>query len=145
MINQTNADVGCRLVGEFVDEAELPPDGDFHHGEVVSPRIAANYIDEWTGNGVAAENLSRALLRVVQEETHAPSRAQIVESLVRLQAVIALREVLSQTSPADIDLQTSAVQALAQLFALTGNETRLARSPKEGQAPLPANEAGSKA
>jgi hypothetical protein len=103
MIVQTNPHVGCLLVGEYVDEAELPPDAVFHEGEVVRPRLAANHIELWSNNG----NLCRALLRVVQEETHGPSRAQMVESIVRLQVMETLRDVLRQPSPKGTDLGSS--------------------------------------
>ncbi len=47
MSEHTNANVGCLLVGEYVDEAELPADLAPHRGEVVRPDMAANYLDPW--------------------------------------------------------------------------------------------------
>lgn len=47
MTNHTNAEVGCLLVGEYVDEAELPTNVTFHRGEVVRPQVVANYLDLW--------------------------------------------------------------------------------------------------
>ncbi len=47
MTNNTNAEVGCRLVGEFVDDGgchgtiALPP------GEVVPTQVVATYVDLW--------------------------------------------------------------------------------------------------
>jgi hypothetical protein len=37
----------CLLVGEFVDEAELPPNLTFHRGEAVRPQVVGNYLDVW--------------------------------------------------------------------------------------------------
>jgi hypothetical protein len=42
-----NANVGCQLVGEYVDEAELPANVPVHSGEVVHAQIAANCLDFW--------------------------------------------------------------------------------------------------
>lgn len=47
MANCANAEVGCLLVGEYVDTAELPANGAFHGGEVVRPQVVANYLDVW--------------------------------------------------------------------------------------------------
>ncbi len=47
MTNPVNANVGCFLVGEYVDEAELPANPAFSHGEIVRPQIVANYRDLW--------------------------------------------------------------------------------------------------
>jgi hypothetical protein len=35
----------CRLVAEFVDEAELPPAAEIHSGEVVRPRMVGDFSD----------------------------------------------------------------------------------------------------
>jgi hypothetical protein len=37
MTNPANVDVSCRLIGDFVDVGELPPDVIFARGEVVNP------------------------------------------------------------------------------------------------------------
>jgi hypothetical protein len=47
MTNDTNANVGCLLVGEYVDEAELPANVAFGRGEAVRPQIVGNYLDLW--------------------------------------------------------------------------------------------------
>jgi hypothetical protein len=47
MANHTSTNVGCQLVGEYVDEAELPTNLAFHHGEVVRPQVVANCSDLW--------------------------------------------------------------------------------------------------
>jgi hypothetical protein len=47
MTTPVNATVGCQLVGDYVDEAECPANLAFHQGEVVRPRIVANFIDLW--------------------------------------------------------------------------------------------------
>ena len=45
MSNPANAIVGCHLVGEYVDEAELPANLAFHRGEVVRPQAGSDYLD----------------------------------------------------------------------------------------------------
>jgi hypothetical protein len=47
MTNHASANIGCLLVGEYVDEAELPTDLACHGGEVVRPQVVANYLDLW--------------------------------------------------------------------------------------------------
>lgn len=47
MTNHANADVGCLLVGEYVDEGEPPTGFAAHRGEVVRPQIVADYLDLW--------------------------------------------------------------------------------------------------
>lgn len=47
MTDHSSADVGCHLVGEYVDEAELPANVAFHRGEVVRPQIVASHLDVW--------------------------------------------------------------------------------------------------
>jgi hypothetical protein len=52
MTNHANAEAGCLLVGEYVDEAELPANVICHRGEVVHPQVVANYLDYGsTGDG----------------------------------------------------------------------------------------------
>ena len=48
----TNADVGCLLVGEYVDEADISNSlsckkDDIPQGEVVRPRMVGSYLDIW--------------------------------------------------------------------------------------------------
>ncbi len=50
MNKRANADVACRLVGEYLDEAELPADSTFGHGEVVRTQVIANYQDAWVAD-----------------------------------------------------------------------------------------------
>src|SRR5438128_2098914 len=47
MANDTHAEAGCLLVGEFVDEAELPANQAFHRGEVVRPQLVGEFHDLW--------------------------------------------------------------------------------------------------
>jgi hypothetical protein len=47
MTNHTSAPVGCLLVGEYVDEAGLPAQGELHRGEAVRPQTIACYLDLW--------------------------------------------------------------------------------------------------
>jgi hypothetical protein len=47
MTNPANAHAGCLLVGEYVDEAELPANLAFHPREVVRPQVVASYLDLW--------------------------------------------------------------------------------------------------
>ena len=49
MADQTNVDVGCRLIGEYVDEGEVPANLAYHQGEVVRPQIVGEYLDVWAG------------------------------------------------------------------------------------------------
>jgi|SRR5579872_7467517 len=51
MANHSNAEVGCQLVGEYIDEAELPTNVTYHRGEVVRPQAVADYVDLWNGGG----------------------------------------------------------------------------------------------
>src|SRR5437016_3497863 len=47
MANHVNTHLGCLLVGEYVDEGELPANLAFHRGEVVRPQVVANLLDLW--------------------------------------------------------------------------------------------------
>jgi hypothetical protein len=47
MSNRVNAIAGCQLVGEYVDEGEIPTDVPFHEGEVVRTHVVANTLDVW--------------------------------------------------------------------------------------------------
>jgi hypothetical protein len=46
-VNPVNAMAGCQLVGEYVDEGEIPTDATPHGGEVVRTHIVANTLDVW--------------------------------------------------------------------------------------------------
>ena len=47
MTTPVTANIGCLLVGEYVDEAECPPHLTSCRGEVVRPQVVANYLDLW--------------------------------------------------------------------------------------------------
>jgi hypothetical protein len=53
MASRPGANVGCQLVAEYVDEAEIPADlapgtnGPVPSGQVVRPRVVADYLDQW--------------------------------------------------------------------------------------------------
>ena len=47
MADYASTAVGCLLVGEYIDEAELPANVAIHQGEVVRPRIVADFLDLW--------------------------------------------------------------------------------------------------
>jgi hypothetical protein len=54
MSRDANAKTECGLVGEYVDEMELPASASYPIGEVVRPRLVGEYLDE----GVDGESLS---------------------------------------------------------------------------------------
>jgi hypothetical protein len=47
MTHHASVNIDCLIVGEFVDEAELPTDLAFHRGEVVRPQVVGNFLDVW--------------------------------------------------------------------------------------------------
>jgi hypothetical protein len=47
MTNHAGANSGCLLVGEYIDEAEIPTDAVLHPGEAVRPQLVGNYLDLW--------------------------------------------------------------------------------------------------
>jgi hypothetical protein len=47
MTNDVRTQVGCLLVGEYVDEAEVPAGLTAQRGEVVRPQVVASYLDLW--------------------------------------------------------------------------------------------------
>jgi hypothetical protein len=47
MTNHASVQAGCSLIGEYIDEAELPMNRALHQGEVVRPQVVANYLDLW--------------------------------------------------------------------------------------------------
>jgi hypothetical protein len=52
MGNAVNAETGCRYLGEYVDEAELPPNAVYSRSEVVRPSFLLSYVDLWSeGDG----------------------------------------------------------------------------------------------
>ena len=110
-----NASAGCRIVAEYVDEGDVPADVAYHAGEAVRPHRVANYLDLGSQSGAANEELVHALLQVVQDTAHGPSRAQMLETIARLQAVEAIREILRH-EPLEGGVRMNAVQALSRLF-----------------------------
>ncbi len=47
MTHSVNIVTDCRLIGEFVDEAEPPPNVEFTRAEVVEAHLVASYVDLW--------------------------------------------------------------------------------------------------
>ncbi len=47
MTKDAAIDVGCLLIGDFVDEGEVPTDIAFGIGEPVRPHLIASYMDDW--------------------------------------------------------------------------------------------------
>jgi hypothetical protein len=108
------------VIAEYVDEGEIPADLAFHPGEVVRPRVVGSYLDVWADDEAGNDHIMRALLQVVQTETDGPSRARMVESITRLQAVDTIREMLRRL-PSGSEGLSDLGRALASLFA-TGSE-----------------------
>jgi hypothetical protein len=48
MTNPSKVQIGCRLVGEYVDEAEVPAHLAVHLGEAVRAHVVATYVDLWS-------------------------------------------------------------------------------------------------
>ena len=51
-MNTMNADVGCQLVAEYVDEANPSAPGAVGRGEAVRANVVGNYFDLWSPNGL---------------------------------------------------------------------------------------------
>ena len=47
MTNRANVTAGCLHIGEYVDEAEIPPNLAAHPGEAVRAQLVGSYIDLW--------------------------------------------------------------------------------------------------
>ena len=47
MTNHIGANVECRLVGDYVDEADSPAGLPLLEGEVVRPKLVGSYVDMW--------------------------------------------------------------------------------------------------
>lgn len=47
MANHANAVAGCQVVGEYVDEAEIPTNLAVHPGEAVPTNVVASYREIW--------------------------------------------------------------------------------------------------
>jgi len=55
MTNHENATTDCLLVGEYVDEAECPPNLAIHQGEVVRAQVVASFLDHWARDDAMRE------------------------------------------------------------------------------------------
>lgn len=55
MTYSLGANMDCRCVGEYVDEAEMPAKGAHHRGEVVRPRAVTRYFEVWSPEATARE------------------------------------------------------------------------------------------
>src|SRR5579883_1000690 len=93
MKNPPSVNTGCLLLAEYVDEGEIPTSLDFHPGEVVRPQLVAEHLDVWMAKKQSNDQVLQTLLEVVRSEADGPSRARMVEALVRLEAVKAMRKV----------------------------------------------------
>jgi hypothetical protein len=47
MANNSNAEGGCQFIGEYVDAADLSSKPALGRGEVVRPKIVADYLENW--------------------------------------------------------------------------------------------------
>lgn len=55
MPNYSKVQTGCSLVGEYVDEAELPANLVFHQGEAVRTHVVGDYLDYWANGDETKE------------------------------------------------------------------------------------------
>ena len=115
-------DVGCTLVGDYVDDAGVSADVVAHRGEAVRTTMVGDFVEYANENEPGEEPIIQTLLRVVQTETHGPSRAQMVESIVRLKALSIFRDVLGRDPVSDAQ-RPAVCTAIENLFA--SNETLL--------------------
>lgn len=113
MKNHLGATAGCHLIGEYLDEGEIPAGVAVSRGEVERPRLAADHLDLWGESPHFAGSLSSAVLQVIEHEPHGPSRAQMVESLAKLEAVAAIREVIRRS---ETGVPTQALITLGRIF-----------------------------
>ena len=116
MNTQMRVDIGCLLVGSYVDEAEVPANEATHWGEPVRAKPGGEFLEYWTEDESDEEPIIQTLLRVVQTETHGPSRAQMVESIVRLKALAIFRDVLGREPVSDAQ-RPAVCTAIEHLFA----------------------------
>src|SRR5438067_292499 len=45
----------CHVVGEYIDEADMPADGTYHRGESVRTHVVADFVDVWECHGGTRE------------------------------------------------------------------------------------------
>jgi hypothetical protein len=114
---------GCLLVGEYVDEADIPAEMVHRSGEIVRPKLAASYVDVGGRTQTVGDDLSRELLHIIETETHGPSRANMVQSLVLLQALEFFRSVLHETEGQHKDsMQFQAFLRLESFFGFRNRD-----------------------
>ena len=116
MNTQMRVDIGCPLVAAYVDEAEVPANEATHWGEPVRAEPGGEFPEFWAEDDSDEEPIIQSLLRVVQTETHGPSRAQMVESIVRLKALAIFRDVLGREPVSDAQ-RPAVCTAIEHLFA----------------------------
>lgn len=109
-------DVGCPLIAAYVDEVAVPADEITHWGEPVRATPGGEFLETWTEDDPDEEAIIRTLFRVVQTETHGPSRALMVESIVRLKALAIFRDVLGRRPVSDVQ-RPIVCSAIEKLFA----------------------------
>lgn len=110
MQDRVNSTAGCLLVGEYVDEGDVPMGATDPCGEVIRPRMVATYVDGPRHAGPSYD-LNSTFLKLLQQESDGPSRTQMMELVIKLQVVETAREVL-QRDPSN----TSVIRLLAELF-----------------------------
>jgi hypothetical protein len=76
MPEHPRVDLGCRVVAEYVDEAEAPPGGEYHRGEAVRPQVTAGYVDVWD----AAERAGQPAKPDLSQDEKAVLLALVAES-----------------------------------------------------------------
>jgi hypothetical protein len=65
MANDENATAGCLLVGEYLDEGEVPAGFELRQkGEVVRPRVVGNYVDHGTNEGTGVKDFTVLLKQI---------------------------------------------------------------------------------
>jgi hypothetical protein len=55
MATQADARVDCLLIGEYVDEADVPPNLQVYRGEVARPEVVAVFVDDGAGTVMIQE------------------------------------------------------------------------------------------
>jgi hypothetical protein len=75
--NGPNANVGCLLVGEYMDEAASASNAVACSGEVVRPQLVASYVDLWaTHDGMKDFTVLLRDNRIVTVRGHGPKYVQ---------------------------------------------------------------------
>ncbi|MGL6072901.1 MAG: hypothetical protein ACRC8S_01945 [Fimbriiglobus sp.] len=110
--SQTAAE--CVLLGDFIDEAEIPQGVRFHSGVAVHARIAGEYLED-IHSPVDTQSLGDILADVLQQQPDGPSRIQMIHAITRFQAVESLAHFLNRENQ-DVANQNMALQCLKQIF-----------------------------